>query len=176
MSSSWRRSSPAPAEEPTPPPAGAMASHPPSRSPLPGATIPASNIITLALLEELAHNAADEQGHGFLSALGRRIGAAHPLNRPTTLQALETQANAVWATLGWGRARLLAGPGGIRISHYDWPANIIGDHQGLWPPAFPTVLAAVYHAWFQALNEPSDLVTLVSSHNRQVIELRHGPR
>ncbi|PTQ13474.1 hypothetical protein CLG96_05140 [Sphingomonas oleivorans] len=148
-----------------------------ARMPLPGAASPApGGPILVALLEELAQVASEEQARAFLGALGKRIALAHPLDRPNTLAALEAQANMIWGQLGWGRTRLVAGSGGIRISHHGWPTNLAGDHHGLWPRAFPMLLAALYQAWFQSLGEPEDLDTHIVSHNRELIELRHGPR
>ncbi|WCT73313.1 hypothetical protein PQ455_17125 [Sphingomonas naphthae] len=169
--SSYAPLDPPPAE----PPAMALHEHAATLPP-PNAPFAVTTALVVALLDELAEVAAGSQGRNFLTALGRRIALRHPLAMPTNLVEMEAQLNGVWHLLGWGKTRLLAGQGGIRIVHHDWPAALAGDDTSHWPDAFPILLSGAYHAWFQALGAPDDLVTEVTALNRMAIELHHGPR
>lgn len=108
------------------------------------------SVLSTALSEQLS---AAEYRH-FLSRLGERFAAEHPLPSVEGLDALEQAINAVWLPMRWGYAQLADQGGSLVVVHRACPltaalqadADVVGGF-----------LEGVYRVWLSAAGAPPEL-------------------
>lgn len=100
-----------------------------------------------ALAEELSGALSAEDLAKVMGRLGERFARERALPRVETLEALESEANAVWSSIGWGRAAFEDAGDRMFIRHAASPLAVVPGAPAGWDTGF---LEGVYRQWLRS--------------------------
>lgn len=108
-----------------------------------------------AFSAEFASKGEPRDLRAFMYQLGHGMGASFAVTDGSSLPALESCMNRIWAELNWGWVQLIEEPDSLVVAHHASPLKAAFGASALeWTPA---LLEGIYAQWFETLGMDKSL-------------------